>query len=81
MIRWESVIISVFGTLLGIITGAALAWAVVQALKDDGLGDFALPWLQLVILVVVAALAGMLAAVYPMIKASRLNILEAISYE
>ena len=81
MIRWESVIIAVFGALLGMLTGIALGWAVVQALKDEGLGDFALPVGQLVLLNVVAAIAGVFAAVYPAYKASRLNILDAISYQ
>jgi putative ABC transport system permease protein len=81
MIRWEAVIIAVFGAILGMLTGIVLGWAVVQALKDEGLGDFAIPFGQLVILVIVAGLAGILAAVYPAYKASKLNILDAIAYE
>jgi putative ABC transport system permease protein len=81
MIRWEAVIIAVFGAILGMFTGIVLSWAVVQALKDEGLGDFAIPFGQLVFLVFVAAVAGVFAAIYPAYKASRLNILEAISYE
>ena len=81
MIRWESVIIAVFGALLGMLTGIALGWGVVQALKDEGLGDFALPVGQLVTLNALAAIAGVFAAVYPAYKASRLNILDAISYQ
>lgn len=81
MIRWEAVIIAVFGAILGMLTGIVLGWAVVQALKDEGLGDFAIPFGQLVILVVVSGLAGVLAAIYPAYKASRLNILDAIAYE
>ncbi len=81
MIRWESVIIAVFGAILGMLTGIVLGWAVVQALKDEGLGDFAIPFTQLVILVIIAGVAGVFAAIYPAYKASRLNILEAIAYE
>lgn len=81
MIRWESVIIAIFGAMLGMLTGIALGWAVVQALRDEGLGDFAVPVGQLVFLIFVAGLAGVLAAVYPAFKASRMNILDAISYE
>ena len=51
------------------------------ALKDEGLGDFALPVGQLVTLIGVAAIAGVFAAIYPAYKASRLNILDAISYQ
>lgn len=81
MIRWESVIIAVFGAVLGMLTGIVLGWAVVQALKDEGVGAFSIPFTQMVTLIIVAALAGILAAVYPAWKGSRLNILDAISYE
>jgi len=81
MIRWESVIIAIFGAILGMLTGIVLGWAVVQALRDEGLGDFVIPFGQLAFLVVVAGLAGVFAAIYPAYKASRLNILEAIAYE
>jgi putative ABC transport system permease protein len=81
MVRWESVIIAVFGAMMGMISGIALGWAVVFALKDEGLGDFALPISQLITLIFVAAIAGILAAIYPAWKASRMNILEAIAYE
>jgi len=81
MIRWEAVIIAVFGAILGMLTGIVLGWAVVQALREEGLGDFAIPFGQLVTLVIVAGIAGILAAIYPAYKASKLNILEAIAYE
>jgi putative ABC transport system permease protein len=81
MIRWEAVIIAVFGAILGMLTGIVLGWSVVQALREEGLGDFAVPFDQLVILVIVAGLSGILAAIYPAYKASKLNILEAIAYE
>lgn len=81
MVRWESVIIAVFGAMLGMVVGAVLGWTVVLALKDEGLGDFSIPVGQLVTLILVAGLAGVLAAIYPAWKASRLNILDAIAYE
>ncbi len=81
MIRWESVIIAVFGAILGMLTGIVLGWAVVQALKDEGIGTFAIPVTQMIILVLVAAVAGIVAAIYPAFKASRLNVLDAIAYE
>ncbi len=81
MIRWESVIIAVFGAILGMGTGLVLGWAVVQALDEEGLSTFSVPVGQLVTLVILAALAGIVAAIYPAYEGSRLNILEAISYE
>jgi putative ABC transport system permease protein len=81
MIRWEAVIIAVFGAILGILTGILLGWAVVSSLSDQGLESFSVPWLQLAIYIVIAAVAGVIAAIYPARKAARLNILEAIAYE
>ena len=81
MIRWEAVIIATFGAILGIVLGILLGWAVVQALADEGLGAFAIPFGSLLFYVVLAAIAGIIAAIYPARKAARLNILEAISYE
>jgi putative ABC transport system permease protein len=81
MVRWEAVIIALFGAVLGIGIGLFLGWAVVAALSEEGLGTFAVPWDQLVYMVILAGGAGMLASVWPSYKASNLNILEAIAYE
>ncbi|MEA2009838.1 MAG: FtsX-like permease family protein [Actinomycetota bacterium] len=81
MIRWEAVIIALFGAVMGVGVGLFLGWAVVRALADEGLGSFAVPGSQIVLLVLLAAVAGVIAAIYPSWKASRLNVLEAIAYE
>ena len=80
-VRWEAIIVAVFGALLGLIIGVVFGWAVVRALRDQGFTDFAVPVGQLVVIVVVAGLAGVLAAAYPARRASRFNILDAISAE
>ena len=81
MITVEAVVISVFGTLLGIVVGVGLGGAVVRALKDEGFTSFALPWSQIAIYLVAAAVIGVVAAILPAIRAARLNVLQAISYE
>jgi putative ABC transport system permease protein len=81
MIRWEAVVIAIFGAVMGIFTGLLLGWAVVRALADEGLGTFSVPFGQLVVYIVIAGIAGIIAAIYPARKAARLNILEAIAYE
>ncbi len=80
MIRWESVIISVFGAVLGVGLGILFGWAVVQALSDQGL-IFVLPTGQLIGALFAAGIAGVVAAILPAWRASRLNVLEAIAYE
>jgi putative ABC transport system permease protein len=80
MIRWESVIISVFGAVLGIVLGIIFGWAVVRALSDQGL-LFVLPIGQLIGALFAAGVAGVVAAILPAWRASRLNVLEAIAYE
>lgn len=81
MVRWEAVIIAVFGAAMGMGIGIALDWAVVASLADEGLGAFAVPWDQLVLMVVLAGIAGIIASLWPSYTAARLNILEAIAYE
>jgi putative ABC transport system permease protein len=83
MITVESVLISVFGALLGIVVGAALGIAIVMAL-DRGGGEFlqlTVPWGYLAVILVLAVLAGVVAAVLPAVRAARLNVLAAIAYE
>jgi len=80
-IRWESVIIAVQGTLLGLLLGLFLGWALLTALADGGLEVFAVPWTTLVVVVVLAGLAGMLAAVLPSMRAAKLDILRAVHAE
>jgi putative ABC transport system permease protein len=81
MVRREALIIAVFGALLGVLIGTAIGFGVVTSLADDGLGSFSLPAGQLVIWLIVAAVAGLIASVGPARKAAQLDVLKAISYE
>jgi putative ABC transport system permease protein len=81
MITLESVVIAVFGGLLGVIMGTGFGSAVVIALEDQGLSDLAIPWTVLVTFVVVSGILGILAALFPAFRASRLNVLRAITVE
>ena len=81
MVRLESVVIAVFGTLLGLVLGVALGSALVNALSGEGIDQLVVPYGQLVIYLVVGALIGVLAAVWPARRASRLDILGAITTE
>jgi putative ABC transport system permease protein len=80
-IRWESVIIALQGTVLGLVIGTFFGWALVTALRDQGLTVFELPVTSLVVVVVLAAVAGVVAAVLPARRAARLKVLGAIASE
>jgi putative ABC transport system permease protein len=80
-IRWESVIIALQGTFLGLLIGVFFGWALVLAMKNQGITVFSLPVLNLVIVVLLAALAGVAAAILPSRRAAKLNILRAIVRE
>ncbi|GAA1798257.1 FtsX-like permease family protein [Planosporangium flavigriseum] len=81
MITVESVVISLFGALLGITVGAGLGAAVVRALKDKGITELSLPWGLMATYVIGGAVVGVVAAIIPAIRAARLNVLNAIAYE
>jgi putative ABC transport system permease protein len=81
MIRGESVIIAVLGAVLGLAVGVLFGYAIVGALDDEGIGKVVVPGGQLLTYVVLAALAGVVAAVFPARRAARLDVLAAISYE
>jgi putative ABC transport system permease protein len=80
-VRWESVIIAVQGTLLGLLIGVFLGWALVRALKDQGIDVFRIPFGSLVVVVLLGGVAGVLAAVLPSRRAAKLQVLRAILTE
>lgn len=80
IVRYESVITSVIGGVLGLAVGVLFAFIMTQGLKDEGI-TFALPELQLVIFLILAVIVGVLAAVLPARRAARLKVLDAIHYE
>jgi putative ABC transport system permease protein len=81
MIRLESVVIAVFGGLLGIAIGVVFGVAIQHAVSDQGLDVLSVPVPTLVLYVVLSAVIGMLAALWPAWRASRLDVLRAIAFE
>jgi len=81
MITVESVVISLFGTILGLAVGLGRGLAVVDALRDQGITETALPWGLMGLYLFAAVIIGVGAAVIPAIRAARLNVLNAIAYE
>ncbi|HMK12353.1 MAG TPA: FtsX-like permease family protein [Acidimicrobiales bacterium] len=80
-VRWESVIIALFGTALGLVIGIAFGAAIVRSLRSLGFTGFVIPLGQLVAVAIIAALAGVLAAIQPARKAAKLDILASIATE
>ncbi len=81
MIRVESVIVALIGGVVGAGVGVFWGWAFTYALKSQGITEFRVPAVQLVLFLVVAALAGVLAAWFPARRAAGLDVLEAIATE
>jgi putative ABC transport system permease protein len=79
MVRWESVIIALFGTIGGVALGVLCGWALVSAASESGFAKFALPVFSLIVLVVLGALAGVLAGIRPARRAAKLDVLQAIA--
>jgi putative ABC transport system permease protein len=80
MVRHESVITALIGAVLGIGLGVAIAGFVISAMSDLDVA-FTLPVGTLAVFALAAAVAGVLAAVLPARRASRLNVLESLHYE
>jgi putative ABC transport system permease protein len=78
-IRWESVIVSVFGALLGIIVGLPLGVGVAIALPDTVVSQIAVPWSTIVVILLVSVVVGLVAAILPARRAARIDILQAIA--
>ena len=79
MLRLESVAIALLGAVLGVVLGLAFAVALQRSLVDDGIDVLAVPGGQLAGFVVLAAVVGVLAAVWPGRRAARLDVLRAIA--
>jgi putative ABC transport system permease protein len=78
-VRWESVITSLLGAVMGVILGIGLGWVIVYALRDQGLNTFSLPVASTISIMVLSFVVGLLAAIYPAWRATRVDILSALN--
>ncbi|AUG77570.1 membrane protein [Kitasatospora sp. MMS16-BH015] len=79
MIRLESVVIAVFGAVLG--TGLGLGWGITaqRVLSGQGLNTLAIPTGTIIGILIASALVGLFAALLPAFRAGRMNVLAAIA--
>lgn len=78
-VRWESVITSLLGAVLGILLGIGLGWVIVFALRDQGLTSFQIPIGSTIFIMVMSFVVGVLAAVYPAWRATKVDMLDALN--
>ncbi|GAA2283573.1 ABC transporter [Streptomyces ruber] len=82
MVRLESLVISLFGAVLGIGLGVFFGWAAGELVGTQmATYELVLPWDRIAVFLLLAAAVGVLAALWPARRAARLNMLEAIKAE
>ncbi|MFF7204791.1 ABC transporter permease [Streptomyces sp. NPDC008141] len=81
MIRLESVVIALFGALLGLGLGMGWGTAAQKLLALEGLGVLEIPWPTILTVFVGSAFVGLFAALVPAFRAGRMNVLNAIATE
>ncbi|MDG1846870.1 MAG: FtsX-like permease family protein [Acidimicrobiales bacterium] len=80
-VRVEGILVALFGGVLGVGLGLIFGMACVQIIPDDFVSELDIPWLLILRNLVIAGVAGSLAAYFPARRAAKLNVLEAINHE
>jgi len=78
-IQLESLLIALFGAVLGLVLGVTFGALFTHTLRAQGLTTISIPWGQVVAFLVVAGVVGVVAALWPAIRAARTKPLEAIA--
>ncbi len=81
MIRSESVIVALFGAIVGIVIGTGLGIALAASLRNNGVASLSVPVASLIAFLILSALLGLGAATWPARRAARLDVLAAIAVE
>ncbi|MFF8099572.1 ABC transporter permease [Streptomyces sp. NPDC016640] len=82
MVRLESLVISLFGGVLGIGLGVFFGWAAGELVGTSmATYELVLPWGRMALFLTLAGVVGVLAALWPARRAARLNMLQAIKAE
>ena len=81
MIRWEAAAVSLYGAVVGVVLGGAFGLATSAAIPEDIIDTVSIPAAQLVFFLVISVAFGLIAALFPAFRASRMNVLDAIADE
>ena len=81
MVCWEGLVVAIFGGILGTVLGVAFGVLAADIIPDSVVSTLSIPVGQIVLYLIVAALAGLASGILPAIWAGRLKVLEAIGYE
>jgi len=81
MVRGEAVIMAVIGGVVGVAVGIFWGWAFTTALAREGITEFEVPIVQIVVFLVLSIVAGFVAALLPAWRAARLDVLDAVATE
>jgi putative ABC transport system permease protein len=79
MVRQEATLISTFGAVMGLGIGLLFGWALVKGMADEGITELVFPTTSLVVVMLVAVVAGVAASLRPARRAAQLDVLSAIS--
>jgi len=78
-VSWESVITSLLGAVLGVILGLVSGYLFVLSLRDQGVTVFSVPVFSTIVILIVSFIVGVIAAVIPARRATKVDIIEAIA--
>ena len=79
MITWESLVIALYGSVLGAALGLLVGQAFARAMRDEGITEVAVPWGTLMVVLVLACAMGLVAAILPARRAAGLDVLASIA--
>ncbi|MGH9223949.1 MAG: FtsX-like permease family protein, partial [Acidimicrobiales bacterium] len=79
MVKFEAAIITGLGAVLGVVVAVVFGWALVSAMRGQGVTEFVVPVGQLLGWMAVAVAAGLVAAALPARRAARLDVLQAVA--
>ncbi|MEM7092976.1 MAG: FtsX-like permease family protein [Actinomycetota bacterium] len=79
MVRWEALIVGVFGALMGVVLGLLIGVGAVTAIPDSFISEVSIPWGSAITFLILGGVLGVVAAFFPARRAAKMNVLDAIS--